>query len=65
MNRRTDRTTAGLIDAIVGGHTLRGGATAARKLAAAGVPLHVTLRILTRPDERRRRDLAQPTATSL
>lgn len=62
MNRRTDRVTALVVDAIVNVSVSHGHATAARALAEAGVPLHLTLRVLTRPRERRtyRTDFMEP-----
>ena len=53
MNARTDRVTALIVDAILNGVPQHGNASAARALAEAGVPFHVTLRVLTRPQERR------------
>lgn len=53
MNRRTDRVTALLVDAIVNVSASHGRVIAARSFAEAGVPLHIALRVLTRPWERR------------
>ncbi len=52
MERRTDYKTALLIDATVH-DALAAGRSAARDLAAMGVPFEVAIRVLTRPDERR------------
>jgi len=52
MDRRTDYKTALKIDAVL--HDAAEQARpAARKLATLGVPLEVSLRVLTRPAERR------------
>lgn len=53
MDRRTDYKTALLIENVI--HDAAGSArpSVARDLAGMGVPLEVTLRVLTRPAERR------------
>ena len=52
MDRRTDYKTALRIDAVI--HDAAAGASpAARELATLGVPIEVSLRVLTRPAERR------------
>ena len=53
MNQRFDRLTAILIDAVVDNHATQGIFAAAAALARHGVPLHLALRVLTRPWERR------------
>jgi hypothetical protein len=53
MNRRTDRSTALLIDAAIHAAAMQGPVGAARELAAHGVSLEVAMRVLTRPAERR------------
>lgn len=53
MNRRTDRSTALLIDAAIHIAALAGAVRAARELQQQGVPLEIAMRVLTRPDERR------------
>jgi hypothetical protein len=57
MDRRTDYKTALLIEAAIhdpsGAARVRDRATAARELAALGVPVDVAVRLLTRPAERR------------
>jgi hypothetical protein len=52
MDRRTDYKTALRIDAVIheAATTAR---PAARELAMLGVPIEVSLRVLTRPAERR------------
>lgn len=52
MERRTDYKMALLIDATIHEATTQG-RSAARDLAAMGVPFEVAVRVLTRPDERR------------
>jgi hypothetical protein len=52
MDRRTDYKTALLIEAVI--HTPGAdGRAPARELAGLGVPFDVTMRVLTRPAERR------------
>ena len=52
MDRRTDYKTALRIDAVI--HEASVAARpAARELAMLGVPIEVSLRVLTRPAERR------------
>lgn len=52
MDRRSDYKTALIIDAVI--HEAAAEARpAARELATLGVPLEVSLRVLTRPAERR------------
>ena len=52
MDRRTDYKTALRIDAVI--HDADAGARpAALELATLGVPIEVSLRVLTRPAERR------------
>jgi len=52
MERRSDYKTALLIEAVIH-DTAAQGRPAARELATLGVPLEVSLRVLTRPAERR------------
>ena len=52
MDRRTDYKTALLIDAAIQ-EPLAAGGSAARTMAAMGVPFEVARRVLTRPGERR------------
>jgi hypothetical protein len=59
MNKRTDYVTALLVDAAINVSVVHGWGVAARSLAEAGIPLHVTLRVLTRPRERRRDSFAE------
>lgn len=52
MDRRTDYRTSLIIDAVI--HDAAASARpAATQLAEQGVPLEVSLRVLTRPAERR------------
>jgi len=53
MNRRHDRISAMLIDAVLDAGREHGIARAARLLREDGVPLDVALRVLTRPAGRR------------
>jgi hypothetical protein len=53
MERRTDYKKALLIEAVIHEADAIGRSTAARRLAELGVPMEVTLRVLTRPVERR------------
>jgi hypothetical protein len=53
MERRTDRITALLVDAVLNGEAAHGIAHSARRLCEVGVPMHVAMRLLTRPGERR------------
>ncbi|OON64420.1 hypothetical protein B0920_14160 [Massilia sp. KIM] len=53
MDRRNDYKTALLIDNMLHDAAANGRAGVARELAEMGVPLEVTLRVLTRPGERR------------
>jgi hypothetical protein len=53
MDRRTDYKTALLIENMIHEGANRGRPGVARELADMGVPLEVTLRVLTRPAERR------------
>jgi hypothetical protein len=53
MENRTDYKTALLIEAVIHEAPAIGFPTAARRLAEIGVPLHVAVRVLTRPVERR------------
>jgi hypothetical protein len=62
MNKRTDHLTALLVDSAINVSVDRGWGFAAQSLADAGIPMHVTLRVLTRPRERRRFSPAQPAA---
>lgn len=55
MNRRRDRHTALLIEAAINAAASHGPIPAARELIAHGVPWEVTMRVLTRPGERRAR----------
>jgi 16S rRNA G527 N7-methylase RsmG len=52
MDRRTDYKTALLIEAMIHTHQAERAVTA-RALADIGVPFEVSLRILTKPNERR------------
>lgn len=52
MDRRTDYKTALLIDAVIHDAAAHP-RPLARELAEQGVPLEVSLRVLTRPAERR------------
>ncbi len=53
MDRRTDYKTALLIENMIHDAANQGRPGVARELADMGVPLEVTLRVLTRPAERR------------
>jgi hypothetical protein len=53
MDRRTDYKTALLIDSTIHEAASEGRPRAATELARMGVPLEVTMRVLTRPVERR------------
>jgi hypothetical protein len=53
MERRTDYKLALLIEATLHDTASAGLPNAARELAGIGVPLHVSMRVLTRPEERR------------
>lgn len=53
MNKRLDRLSAVLIDAVLNNWEAQGTVSAARVMAENGVPLHVAVRVLTRPWERR------------
>jgi hypothetical protein len=53
MDRRTDYKTALLIDSAIHEAASEGRPRAATELARMGVPLDVTMRVLTRPVERR------------
>lgn len=56
MDRRNDYKTALLIEAIIhdnGAAVPAPAPSPARQLAALGVPIEVTMRVLTRPSERR------------
>lgn len=53
MNRRTDQSTALLIDAAIHMAALAGTVRAARELQQQGVPLEIAMRVLTQPAERR------------
>jgi len=52
MDRRTDYRTSLIIDAVIH-DTTTSPRPAATQLAEQGVPLEVSLRVLTRPAERR------------
>jgi len=52
MDRRSDYKTSLLIDAVLHDVSIEA-RPAARELAILGVPLEVSLRVLTRPAERR------------
>jgi hypothetical protein len=54
MNRRTDRYTELYVEATINGLERTGYQTAARALHEQSVPIETALRVLTRPDERRR-----------
>lgn len=58
MERRIDRVTALLVDAVLDGEAALGIAHSARRLCEIGVPMHVAVRVLARPIERR--DYASP-----
>jgi hypothetical protein len=53
MDRRTDYKTALLIDAAIHEAASEGHPRAATELARIGVPMEVTMRVLTRPSDRR------------
>ncbi len=53
MDRRSDYKTALRIDAVIHEASPDQRTSAARQLAELGVPLEVTMRVLTRPAERR------------
>jgi hypothetical protein len=53
MDRRIDKRTALLIDAAINAEASHGYASAASELTAQGVELYVTVRVLTRPQDRR------------
>ncbi|MEX5746371.1 hypothetical protein [Massilia sp. X63] len=53
MDRRTDYKTALLIDSAIHEAASEGRPHAATELAKMGVPLEITMRVLTRPVERR------------
>jgi hypothetical protein len=53
MDRRSDYKTSLRIDAVLHEAPVEQRAAAARQLAELGVPLDVTMRVLTRPAERR------------
>jgi len=53
MDRRNDYKTALLIDAAIHEAASEGRPRAATELARIGVPMEVTMRVLTRPGERR------------
>jgi hypothetical protein len=53
MDRRTDYKTALLFDSAIHEAASEGRPRAATELARMGVPLEVTMRVLTRPVERR------------
>ena len=53
MNRRRDRISALLIDAVLDASPQHGIARAARLLHEDGIPIEVALRVLTRPVQRR------------
>lgn len=53
MERRIDKATASLIDAAVSVEAPHRFASVASELKAKGVPLHITIRVLTRLQERR------------
>lgn len=59
MDRPTDRLTQSYIDAVINGLTAVGHQTAARALLELDVPLETALRVVTRPDERRRAKVSQ------
>jgi hypothetical protein len=53
MDRRIDKRTTLLIDAAINAEASHGYAPAASKLTTQGIALYVTIRVLTRPEERR------------
>jgi hypothetical protein len=53
MERRTDYKLALLIEAALHDTAGSGLSNTARELASLGVPLPVSMRVLTRPEERR------------
>ena len=53
MDRRSDYKTSLHIDAVIHDASADKRPAAARQLAELGVPLDVTMRVLTRPGERR------------
>jgi hypothetical protein len=54
IDRRKDRMTVLLIDAALDARAKPGSSQLANALDGVGVPLHGTIRLLTRPWERRR-----------
>lgn len=54
MINRTDRTTALFIDAVIKMSAGRGTTEVACLLCGHGVPLEIAVRVLTRPQDRRR-----------
>jgi hypothetical protein len=52
MERRSDYTTARMIEATIHG-AIEQNRSPARALASLGVPFEIAMRVLTRPDERR------------
>jgi len=53
MDRRSDYKTSLRIDAVIHDASADNRTSTARQLAELGVPLDVTMRVLTRPAERR------------
>ncbi|MFN3792409.1 hypothetical protein [Massilia sp.] len=53
MDRRTDYKTALLIDSAIHEAASEGRPRAATELAKLGVPMEITMRVLTRPSDRR------------
>ena len=53
MERGIDKVTASRIDEAVSAEAARSFVSVANELKAKGVPLHITIRILTRVQERR------------
>ena len=60
MNRRNDRISAMVINAVLDASRQQGVARAARLLREDGVPLDIALRVLTRPHERRHAPRRRP-----
>lgn len=53
MERRNDRITALLIEAVLNAQAAHGRVRLANAFNEIGVPLHMAMRLLTRPHERR------------
>jgi hypothetical protein len=64
MEKRKDRLTALLIDGALNSYAARERVDTARILCELGVPLETAIRLLTRPQERRRLGAAAPVAAT-